>query len=163
MRSLCGKWVVSGLLFLVGCGGGQRMRQRPVTSAERQPTTASQASSSGTARPQSVPTVVPPIVMTDTQPTTPKSYAAAAPQKPKLPSVSEDELKQCEEALPPLESCKPQKPATEGQTQAQDEVRLCVAKYMASVHACLCKAGSKKNCQFADDQKREIGKMTPSS
>jgi hypothetical protein len=103
--------------------------------------------------------VAPPISMTDTQATTPKSYAAAVPQKPKFTGLSEDELKRCESELEALEGCKPSRPVGIGQTAVVDEVRVCVAGYVAALDACLCKAGSKPHCKFAEDQKRELTKM----
>jgi hypothetical protein len=104
--------------------------------------------------------VIPKIVVADTQPTTPKSYAAAAPQKPKITGLSETELKSCEAGLPSLDSCKPSKTVAEGGQAVLDEVRACVARYVAALDGCLCKAGSKPHCQYAEDQKKELGRMT---
>jgi hypothetical protein len=103
--------------------------------------------------------VVPPIVVTETAPTTPKSYAAAAPQKPRITGLSEDELKNCEAKLPSLDSCKPSKPLAEGGQVVIDQVRACVARYVSALDGCLCKAGSKSHCQYAEDQQKELGKM----
>lgn len=102
---------------------------------------------------------VPPITMTETEPTTPKSYAAAAPPKPKITGISEGELKSCEAELPTLDTCKPSRTVAEGQSAVVDEVRACVARYVAALDGCMCKAGSKPHCQYAEDQKRELAKM----
>jgi hypothetical protein len=92
---------------------------------------------------------------------TPKAYAAAAPQKPKITGLSEEELKKCEQDLPSLDSCKPTKTVAEGGLAVTNELRACVARYVAALDGCLCKAGSKAHCQYAEDQKREAAKMTP--
>jgi len=97
--------------------------------------------------------------MTETQATTPKSYAAAAPQKPKVTGLSEEALKRCEAELPVLDSCKPSRSVAEGQSAVVDEVRACIARYVAALDACMCQAGSKPHCQYADDQKRELNEM----
>jgi hypothetical protein len=97
--------------------------------------------------------------MTETEPTTPKSYAATVPQQPKITGISEDELKRCEAQLPELERCKPARPVAEGQAAVLDEVRACIARYVAALDACFCRAGSKPHCQFAEDQQRELTKM----
>lgn len=137
------------------------MRERPVQSAASG-TSAVQATPS---RPASSPSysspapVIPPFVPTETAATTPQSYVAAAPKKPKLTGLSEEELKRCEADLPALDTCKPSKSLAEGQSAVIDEVRQCVARFVASLDDCLCKAGSKPHCQYAEDQKREIGKM----
>jgi len=162
MRSLRGNWVLSTALLTVGCGGGHHMHERPRSAGDTATPSANTHSTANNAPTQAsqVPAVIPPIVMTETQPTTPKSYAAATPQKPKITGLSEDELKNCESSLPPLEGCKPQKTIAEGQSATVNEVRACVARYVAAMDNCLCKAGSKQHCQFAEDQKREIGKMS---
>jgi hypothetical protein len=105
--------------------------------------------------------VTAPIVPTETESTTPTAYAAVTPQKPKLTGISQDELTRCEEKLPTLDSCKPSKSLAEGQSNVVDQVRICVAHYVAALDDCLCKAGSKPHCQYAEDQKRQISKMGP--
>jgi hypothetical protein len=136
------------------------MHERPVHSAANDSGEPTPTSASTPARPVAAP-VIPHIVATETTATTPKSYAAAAPQKPKITGLSEDELKRCEEKLPTLDSCKPSKSLAEGQSNVVDQVRICVAHYVADLDGCLCNAGSKPHCKYAEDQKREIGKMGP--
>jgi hypothetical protein len=163
MRTVPQILLMTALLILAACGSGQKMRERPVQSASKAPASTHAAPSP---RPASSPSysstpTIPPIVPTETEPTTPKTYAAATPQKPKITGLSEDELKRCEGELPGLETCKPSKSLSEGQSTVIDEVRKCVARYVASLDDCLCKAGSKPHCQYAEDQKREISKMKP--
>ena len=128
------------------------MRARPVQSAARETTAAPPT----TSRPASSPSdaakapLIPPIVPPETE---------ATPPKPKVTGLSEAELKRCETDLPTLETCKPSKSLAEGQSAVIDEVRQCVARYVAALDECLCKAGSKPHCQYAADQQREVGKM----
>jgi len=102
---------------------------------------------------------VPTITMTETQPTTPKSYAAATPPKPQISGISEDDMKRCEAELPTLDTCTLSRKVADGQAVVVDEVRACVARYVAALDVCMCKAGSKPHCQYAEDQKRELAKM----
>jgi hypothetical protein len=150
--------LVATALLSVACGGGgQQMHERPrsaASNAGEQPRT----TSTTPARPYVAP-VIPKIVVEDTQPVTPKTYAAAAPQKPKITGLSEEELSKCEAGLPSLDTCKPAKSIADGQQAVVDEVRACVARYVSALDGCLCKAGSQPHCKYAEDQKREIGKM----
>jgi hypothetical protein len=136
------------------------MRQHSTNTPANQGSVPSAANSTVPSTTQPASNVVaPPITMTETEPTTPKSYAAAAPPKPKITGISEDELKQCESELPTLDTCKPSRTVAEGQAAVVDEVRACVARYVAALDGCMCKAGSKPHCQYAEDQKRELAKM----
>lgn len=133
------------------------MHERPRSAARSSASTPS-TTTTPAARPYVAP-VIPKIVVEDTQPVTPKTYAAAVPQKPKVTGLSEAELKSCEEGLPSLDSCKPSKTVAEGGQAVVDEVRACVARYVTALDGCLCKAGSRPHCGYAEDQKKELGKM----
>jgi hypothetical protein len=147
------------------CGGGRKMHERPVQSSPRGTTSASQpaARPATAASPMasSAATYAPAVEPRDARPVTPRAYAAAAPQKPKITGLSEEELQKCERELPPLETCKPARTLAEGGASVANELRACVARYVAALDGCLCTAGSKAHCQYEEDQKREAAKMVP--
>jgi hypothetical protein len=145
----------------LGCGGGHRMHQHSGNAPGNQGSSVSSTTSTApaTTLASASNVVVPQITMTETQPTTPKSYAAAAPSKPKITGISEDELERCEAELPTLDTCKPSRTVAEGQAAVVDEVRACVARYVAALDGCMCKAGSQPHCKYAEEQKRELAKM----
>jgi hypothetical protein len=152
--------LTSGLVLgaLAGCGGGHRMREgahpTPSANASRPASVNTNTSSTSVVAPPGPVSVdASNVELTETQPTTPKAYAAAVPQKPRVTGLSEEALKRCEAELPPLENCKASGDAV------VDEVRACIARYVATLDACVCQAGSKPHCQYAEDQKSEIAKM----